>query len=145
VWCQRIATLVAPVAVGEPIRFQRGEWIGHAQDREYEWAWTDSYSSTGMPISHTDTGLPYHEWFVIQGVLEMHYGVERGQPWPPEAEQRFADDMASVHAGTPTEPLLQRFYNQLTDPELVRLYETETDPALVARYRRLMELFPASA
>ena len=61
-----------------------------------------------------------------------------------EAEQRFADDMAGTHDGTVNEPLLRRFYNQLTDPELVKLYESETDPERIARYRRLMELFPAS-
>ena len=75
---------------------------------------------------------------------QSHYGVERGKPWPSEAEQRFADDMAGIHDGTVTEPLLRRFYSQLSDPELVQLYETETDPARIARHRRLMELFPAS-
>jgi hypothetical protein len=144
VWCQRVANLVGPLAVGEPLQLPRGAWVGHAQNREYEWAWTDSYDFAGNPsISHTDTGLPYFEWAVIQAVLEDHYGVERGQPWPPEAEQRFALDMAAIHTDTVVDGKLRRFYRQLTDPELVKLYEMETDPERIARYRRLMELFPA--
>jgi hypothetical protein len=140
-----LANLVGPLAVGEPLQLPRGAWVGHAQNREYKWAWTDSYDFAGNPsISHTDTGLPYFDWSVTQAILEKHYGIEAGKPWPSEVEQRFADDMAGIHDGTVTEPLLRRFYNQLTDPELVKLYETETDAERIARYRRLMELFPAS-
>lgn len=91
------------------------------------------------PLPRTSGGLPLLPWHVIQRKLESRYGIEAGQPWTQDDEERFAREMKGVRDGTIDDPELRRTFDQLTDPELIRVYEDETGAALRQSYKRLIE------
>jgi hypothetical protein len=69
----------------------------------------------------TPSGKTYMPWPVMLIILERRYGVSHGEPWSPDAEERFAEDMRSALAGT-ADPELRRLHDDLNHPEISAAY-----------------------
>lgn len=99
----------------------------------------DALSSRPDRPLRTASGAAYMPWPVILRVLENRYSLSPGEPWPIEAEERFAEDMRNASAGQADESL-RAIRRDLGNPEIAAAYEREIEPGDEHTYRRLMQI-----